>query len=160
MMDISAVSILDLLGQKHPPPEWAFLRELRCGTGYVCQDRGRCVKREVETRLDAWAINHWSAKHRQRVTYEVKVNRSDFAHEIKRPLKRRPGLLLSNLFYFVAPDGLIQVSEVPLECGLIVIVERPVGLILKEALPAPWRDTPPPPWHFVGALARRMCEPK
>ena len=155
---MKADALLDLLAAKHAPPEWAFLREVRCGTGSHFRDRGRSVRTEVENSLDAWAINHWSAKHRQRITYEIKVSRSDLNRELSRPLKRRAGLLLSNLFYFVSPEGIIQPDDLPVECGLLIAVERPAGLVLKELAPAPWRDTPPPPWHFVGALARRICQ--
>lgn len=152
--------MLRLLEDKHPSPEWAFLREVRCGTGYAFRDHGRKVRSEVECRLDAWAINHWSSRHRQRITYEINVSRADFVRELKAPLKRRPGLLLSNLFYFVAPDGIIVPDDLPPECGLLAVVQRPVGSVLKEFVPAPWRDTPAPPWHFVSALARQICQPK
>ena len=155
---ITADSILDLLAARHAPPEWAFLRELRVGTGYGERNRGRWVRGECEQRLDAWAINHYPVKNRERVTYEVKVSASDYAAEVRNPLKRRAGMALSNLFYFVAPEGIInplRILRLPAGCGLLVVRDMPVGLVVKEVVPAPWRDTPPPPWHFVSAIARR-----
>src|SRR5215831_5750364 len=92
------------------PAEWLFFRELRVGTG---RQNGS------EQRLDAFALNTLPHTAMKRVCYEVKVSRSDFLVELKRPLKRRVGMRYSNEFYFVAPAGLIALSEVPSECGLI-----------------------------------------
>lgn len=156
---MNATMILDLLAEKHPPPEWAFLREVRAGTGYTgTRDRGRTLEADVERRLDGWAINGYSSKRRQRVAYEVKVSKGDFCRDVTKPLKRRAGLLLSNLFYYVAPAGVIAPDQVPPECGLLEVVQCPVGLRVKEAVSAPWRDTPPCPWSFVAALARRAVK--
>jgi hypothetical protein len=55
----------------------------------------------------------------KRVCYEVKTSRADYLCEIKQPLKRRIGLRYSNEFYFVTPAGLLSLSEIPVECGLI-----------------------------------------
>jgi hypothetical protein len=41
--------------------------------------------------------------------------------EIKQPLKRRIGMRYSNEFYFVTPAGLLNTSELPIECGLVEV---------------------------------------
>ena len=89
--------------------EWIFLRELRVGTGRRNGDAQR---------LDAFALNSLPYTGMKRICYEVKVSRADFLCEIKRPLKRRIGMRYSNEFYFVTPPSLIDVSELPAECGL------------------------------------------
>src|SRR6478752_7123538 len=103
----------------------------------------------------------------KRVCYEIKTSRADFLCEMKQPLKRRVGLRYSNEFYFVTPSGMLDVSEVPVECGLIEVCRskaQNATLLGPETLrhfspeheaccqvvvPAPWRETPGPTWQFV-----------
>jgi hypothetical protein len=147
--------------------EWIFLRELRVGTGFY----GNAAQR-----LDAFALNCLPHTYMRRVCYEVKTSRADFLSELKQPLKRRIGLRYSNEFYFVTPVGLLNTSEIPIECGLIE-----VGLFPAEArmlayaqssafvhfepnhenycrvtVPAPWRETPGPTWPFVAGMLRNQ----
>src|SRR5580704_17966685 len=90
--------------------EWLFFRELRVGTGR---------RNGGAQRLDAFALNTLPHTGMKRVCYEVKTSRGDFLAELKHPLKRRIGMRYSNEFYFVTPAGLLEISEVPAECGLI-----------------------------------------
>ena len=148
---MTASDITAMLKERHPLPEWAFLAELRGGTGFSLPGS--------EQFIDAWAINCYASKQWRRVAYEVKVSRSDFQREIKEPLKRRHALSLSNLFYFVAPGGVIPADKVPMECGLLEVKEFKVGKRrLVETVSAPWRDVGPPAWIFVAALARRLLK--
>lgn len=52
--------------------------------------------------------------------HEIKVSRADFIADVAQPLKRLAYASFSEVFYYVCPDKLIQVSEVPAECGLVV----------------------------------------
>jgi hypothetical protein len=92
--------------------EWIFLRELRVGTGF---------RSGAAQRLDAFALNCLAHTSMKRVCYEVKASRADFLSEMKEPLKRRIGLRYSNEFYFVTPVGLLNTSEIPIECGLVEV---------------------------------------
>jgi hypothetical protein len=147
-MVVTSTTITDLLRKRHQPPEWACFDELRGGTGYGLPGS--------EQYLDTWAINCYAGKQWRRIAYEIKISRADFLREIRDSLKRRHAFLLSNQFFFVAPAGIISVSDLPLSCGLIEVCERPIGLVLKETVSAPWRDVAPPSWCFVAALARRI----
>lgn len=82
----------------------------------------------------------------------------------------------SNEFYFVIPSGLIDLSELPADCGLIeagiTTFEQWRSLIKRQAgyfsfdpsngeycmitAPAPWRDTPGPTWQLVAAMLRNQ----
>jgi hypothetical protein len=98
----------------------------------------------------------------KRVCYEVKTFRSDFLAELKHPLKRRIGMRYSNEFYFVTPAQLVDIAEIPAECGLVEAgVATPdewKGLIRRQGgffsfdpdtqHPAPRRDTPGLTWHW------------
>lgn len=112
----------------------------------------------------------------KRVCYEVKISRADYLCELKHPLKRRIGMRFSNEFYFVIPSGLIDLSELPADCGLIeagiTTFEQWRSLIKRQAgyfsfdpsngeycmitAPAPWRDTPGPTWQLVAAMLRNQ----
>jgi hypothetical protein len=151
--------------------EWAYFPELRAGTGYA-EDSQRYI--------DFWVINCFGNKSWMRRSYEVKISRSDWLAELKKPLKKRMGLLLSNEFYFIAPKGIIKQSELPIETGLIELdwidnrkaidsfvpgkwphySDKPpiyqTTLRASTTVNAPWRDVPPPSWKFVASLVRRI----
>ena len=172
--DLNATRLLDVLERAlHTSrSEWLFLRELRVGTGF---------RNSAAQRLDAFALNCLPHLGMKRVCYEVKTSRADFLSEIKHPLKRRIGMRYSNEFYFVTPGGLLQLCEIPVECGLIEIgcatfdewkqiMKRQTGFFYFEpechtycimTASASWRDTPGPTWQFAAAMLRnqrRMME--
>lgn len=147
--------------------EWLFFRELRVGTGR---------RNASAQRLDAFALNTLPHLAMKRICYEVKISRSDFLAELKHPLKRRLGMRYSNEFYFLTPPGLVSISEIPAECGLIeagfaaygewkTILPRHAGFFSYDpkttafcilSVPAPWRDTPGPTWHLAAAMLRNQ----
>lgn len=147
--------------------EWLFLRELRVGTGR---------RNNGAQRLDAFALNCLPHMRMKRVCYEVKCSRADYLTELKHPLKRRMGMRYSNEFYFVTPANMLDLAEVPAECGLIEIgtatVDEWKQLMRRQAgffsfdpasgdycmmtIPAPWRDTPGPTWEMVAAMLRNQ----
>ena len=147
--------------------EWLFFRELRVGTGR----RNGNVQR-----VDAFALNSLPHTAMKRVCYEVKTSRADFLAEVKHPLKRRIGMRYSNEFYFVIPAGLVDIAEIPAECGLVEaglattaewkrLIGRHAGFFSFDpdtrqycmiTVPAPWRDTPGPTWQLVAAMLRHQ----
>jgi len=147
--------------------EWIFLRELRVGTGF----HGNAAQR-----LDAFALNCLPHTSMRRVCYEIKTSRADFLCEMKQPLKRRIGLRYSNEFYFVTPVGMLNLSEIPIECGLIEIgvfgreermssfsrsemfihFDPAHNLYCRVTVPAPWRETSGPTWQFVAGMLRNQ----
>ncbi len=147
--------------------EWLFLRELRVGTGR---------RNSSAQRLDAFALNSLPHTGMKRVCYEVKMSRADFLCELKNPLKRRIGMRYSNEFYFLTPAGMVELSEVPSECGLIEagfaepdewrkLFTRQAGFFNYDPekraycvmrVPAPWRDTPGPTWQLAAAMMRNQ----
>jgi len=109
-----STALLDIIQScLHPrASEWIFLRELRVGTGF---------RNSAAQRLDAFALNCFAHTSMKRVCYELNTSRADFLCEMKQPLKRRIGLRYSNEFYFVTPAGLLNTSEIPIECGLVEV---------------------------------------
>jgi hypothetical protein len=168
--ELTSPAMLDVLQTclHSRPSEWIFLRELRVGTGFRNSSSAQ--------RLDAFALNCFVHNSMKRICYEVKMSRADFLCEMKHPLKRRTGLRYSNEFYFITPRGLLNASEIPIECGLIEVasagdpdfktvlpdpgalahLDESHKLYCRVVVPAPWRETPPPTWQFVAAMLRNQ----
>lgn len=144
VVELNTEQVLHSLMKMHEPTKWAFFDELRIGTG-----KGK----DSEQRLDAYAINYYPSKRNVTRCYEIKVSRGDFFNEIKKPWKKRAGLRLSNEFYFVTPQGLVDIEEVPNECGLMEVDEKHE---ISTTLKAPFRDVHPPTWLFVSSICRRL----
>ena len=166
---VTADRLLDILQRAlHAnQSEWLFLRELRLGTGR---------RNSSAQRLDALALNCFPHQLMKRVCYEVKTSRADYLCELKHPLKRRIGMRYSNEFFFVVPGRMLELAEVPAECGLIeagvttfeewkILMKRHAGFFYFEpscgeyamvTVPAPWRDTPGPTWQLVAAMLRNQ----
>jgi hypothetical protein len=149
---MTAKEITELLRQRYSPPEWAFFSELRVGTGYA--GGGQNQVKNPEQRLDGWAINCWPSKGFTTIAFEIKVSRSDFLSEIANPDKRQQAIALSNEFYFVVPDGLVQVEEIPEECGLMVAKESSLRIAKRSDI----NKEPLLNWHFMASIARRSGE--
>jgi len=147
MEKIDAKQIIELLDAYHDAKEWAFFEELRIGTGFG---------KDSEQRLDAWAIHYHPSKKNVVRCYEIKVSKSDFKKELESPLKRRPGIRLSNEFYFIAPAGIIDHALIPPECGLMEVIDGAIVTVI----PAPFRDVFPPTWNFVAAICRNFDKPR
>ncbi len=165
----TATALLDVLERAlHArSSEWLFFRELKVGTGFI---------NGSAQRLDAFALNCFPHQGMRRVCYEVKLSRADFLGELKKPLKRRIGMRYSNEFYFVTPQGLLDITEIPVDCGLVEIgktsFEQSQALMNKQAgffwfdaqsepycivtVPACWRETPGPTWQFAAAMLRNQ----
>ncbi len=168
-MPLDAPTLIDIVERSchASPAEWLFLRELRVGTG---------TRQGSLQRLDAFALNSLPHTGMKRICYEVKTSRADFLAELKHPLKRRVGLRYSNEFYFLTPPALVELHEVPPECGLVEAgiatpeewkenFPRHAGFFCYDAetgrfclvrIPAPWRDTPGPTWQFAAAMLRNQ----
>ena len=136
---------------------WAFFGDLRLGTGF---------RQDSAQTIDAFAVALWPSKGSGSYAYEIKVSRSDFLRELKQPLKRRLALRFSNMFWFVTPEGLVRLEEVPIECGLLEVRRNQTPKLFDAdpdrpwrshvVVPAPWRDVPAPTWNLFAAVARRV----
>lgn len=78
-------------------------------------------------RLDAWAMKR-SWAHPCTTGYEIKVSRSDWLNDKKWPAYTD----LVHEFYLVAPDGVIDVAEVPAGIGLMRVPKTGDRLMVKR----------------------------
>jgi hypothetical protein len=150
---MTAKDIIKALRKRHGinGRAWAFFEELRAGTGYKNVRKGH----NPEQRFDAWAINLYPSKNHLTVAYEIKVSRSDFLHEIRRPEKRKQAMEHSNEFYFVTPKGLVNPNEIPKGCGLIEVDDKGNT---KVVVKAEYRPDAKLTWNFLASIARRAAK--
>lgn len=67
--------------------------------------------------IDAVVFSLWESKGLTRSAFEVKVTRSDFIRELQNPLKHKWALECFHEFWFVAPQDVIQLEELPPNIG-------------------------------------------
>ena len=125
-----------------------YFEELRAGAGWGT---------DSQRRIDAWSIQTAPSKGNVRTAYEVKVSRSDFQSDMRKPQKQRPARLSSNRFYYVAPEGLIKPEELPIWAGLMEAKEWNGMHHVSVEIDSPFFDTEPPSWRFVVSLVRHAA---
>lgn len=158
-MKMKATLVVEVL-RKNLPKGNLTVGELRMGSGY-----GAAEQRTI----DLWTIDSGPATGNRAVSYEVKVDRSDFLGDIRSPVKQRGARLFSDQFYYVVPQGLVKVEEIPCWAGLIEIVPvveekhkwrghmyDGVRLMIQYTLPAPILSKASPSWPLVVSLLRRL----
>lgn len=130
----------------HPPPEWATFPELPNGTGGA---KARTI--------DLYALNLWPSKAYRSLAFEVKISRADFRRELDDPMKRASWERLAHETWFVAPQGVIPLEEVPEGWGLMEYQASGKWRRPRRALQRTGLEAFPP--AFVAAIARK-AEPE
>lgn len=122
-MHISEGMIIKALKEKHEKLEDIFATQVE-------------IKSAGSKRMDAVAIRRtWSP--RTLIGYEIKTSRQDFLKDEKYPVYMEN----CNIFYFVAPKGVIKEGEIPEDAGLMIYNES-YSNKLWTAKKAPYRDIP------------------
>lgn len=103
-----------------------------------------------ERRADALVVGRGNET---AIAIEVKVSRADFKHELDDEEKRQRAIEISSQYFFAAPQGMIELHEIPEECGLL---ELGVDGKIRPTLPAPHRRPGTPGWRLVAAVARAL----
>lgn len=122
--------------------------------------RGLTLRARVESawkpcRPDVYSIRYTSvAAYACPVIHEVKVRRADLLADLKHAAKRAAYQALSWTFYYVLPEGLASLDEIPADCG--VLYASASALSLGRALPQRAVELNTQAWM---ALARRGAEP-
>jgi len=133
-----------LLRNRFYAPEWAFIPQVRNGTGYL---------KTVRT-ADALAIGLWPSRGLHLHGFEIKVNRGDWIRELKNPEKAEEMAQFCDFWWIVAPQDIIKPEEVPAGWGLMV----PFGETTKALKQAQQLTPSPIDKLFLAALLRRAQE--
>jgi len=95
------------------------------------------------TIADGLLVECWGDN--MRTGFEIKISRSDFRKELKQPRKREMIVGMTNHFYFVTPERMLNKDEIPKDSGLIEISPHSGGKYrdiegykVKVKKKAPW----------------------
>ena len=138
---VKAEEIINLLRNRFCPPAWAFMPQVRNGTGF----------QSVTRTADAIAMGLWPSRGLYLHGFEIKVYRGDWLNELKQPEKAETIAQFCDYWWIVAPKDLIKVEEIPPLWGLM-IPHGSTTKIIKEAK----QFTPKPiDKLFLAAILRR-----
>lgn len=128
-------------------PEWAFLAQVRNGTGF---------SRRTTRTADGLAMSLWPSRGLHMHGFEIKVSRSDFVKELKTPDKAEDIARFCHFWWIVAPDvNVAPVDMVPQNWGLIVCKEDG----LRIAKQATFKEgTSTPDFIMLASLFRNVHE--
>lgn len=112
-----------LLWARYKEPEFAFLTQVRNGTGF---------SRQTIRTADAIALSLYPSRGIDLHGFEIKISRSDFRNELKNPAKAEDIAKFCNFWWIVSPGvDITPVDEVPSAWGLLVADKS--GKTLKVA---------------------------
>jgi hypothetical protein len=139
-----AESLEQLLRNRFCPPAYAFLPQVRNGTGYLKTTRT----------VDAIAMGLWPSRGLYLNGFEIKVRRNDWFNELKNPEKAEEIAQFCDFFYVVAPKDIVKIEEVPNNWGLMI----PHGATTKVIKEARQLKTTPIDKLFLAAILRKAQE--
>jgi len=134
----------DLIGNRFCAPAWAFIPQVRSGTGYL---------KQVRT-ADAIAMGLWPSRGMELHGFEIKAYRGDWLNELKNPEKAEEIAQFCDFWWIVAPKNLIKIEELPTPWGLMV----PHGSTTKTIKQAEKLKSEPIDKPFLAAILRRAQE--
>lgn len=106
---------------------------------------------------DAVAMGLWQSRGFFLHGFEIKVSRSDWLRELKKPEKADAVCRFCDHWWVVASDeSIVSREELPPTWGLLVPKEKNGGL--KAAVKAPKLDPQPPTRLFLASILRRAYE--
>jgi hypothetical protein len=143
--EIDADRIEFLLSKKYAAPMYAFMPQLRNGTGY----------RSTVRTADAIAFSLWPSRGLYLHGFEIKVNRGDWLNEMRNPAKAEEHAQFCQYWSLVIAEGIADPMEVPLGWGLIVASKDGE---LTEVRKAPSREPAPLSTAFIAAMFRNVNE--
>lgn len=136
----------DALGRHYGQPtseEWVLIREARSGAGFA-GNNNQC---------DLIAIHTWASRGLRVVGHEIKVSRSDWQTELRKPEKADAFWRFCHQWFLVVPEpyrAIVHDGELPPNWGLLEVGNK-VRQITTSAMEVPQ----PVPWSWcVGWLAQ------
>ncbi len=141
---MTEAEILALLAKRYAAPVWAFLPQVRNGTGFL----------KLPRTADAIAMALWPSRGLELIGFEVKVHRADWLRELKDAEKAEDFFALCDRWYLVAPAEIVKPEELPASWGWMI--PGPKGLTVKVA--GEGKKGADPDRLFLAAILRRIQE--
>lgn len=144
------MSLIKLLRERFPAPEYAFFEELRNGTGF---------SRRTTRSADAVAFSLWPSRGLELHGFECKVSRSDWLRELKAPSKAEELAQFCDRWWIVVSDAeLVQPGELPPTWGLLAPKQRGGVTKLATVKEAPKLEAKPLDRPMLASLFRNLHE--
>lgn len=102
----------------------SWLKRSHSAGGCGCPNAFSEVKSGSNGGEIADAIGIKTAAGAETIVVEAKASRSDFLADKKKPFRVKPELGMGNYRYFICPEGLISVDELPDKWGLLYVGAR------------------------------------
>jgi flagellar biosynthesis/type III secretory pathway protein FliH len=107
--------ISELLAVRYAPPAWAYLPQVRNGTGY---------QRSTIRTADGLAMSLYPSRGIDLYGFEIKVSRSDWHHELANPEKAEHFFGICDYWWVVAPKEIVLLEEVPATWGFMSVGKK------------------------------------
>jgi len=143
-VEVTEGQLTEMLRDRYRPPEFAFIPQVRNGTGHVS---------DVRT-ADAIAMSLWPSRGLDLHGFEIKTNRADWLRELREPRKAEAMFHFFDRFWIVAPKDIVLPGELPPTFGLIL--KR--GTVLRVETEAPKHESERPDKLLLAAILRRAQE--
>lgn len=137
--------IRHMLRKKYAGDAYAVLEEVRSETGF---------SRRATRYADALVVGLWPSRGLHIEGMEIKVSRSDWLHELKKPEKAETIFQYCDFWWLVVADQAIVQDDLPRNWGLMA----PVGGKLKVIVGATKLEPKPLDRRFVAAICRKSEE--
>jgi len=129
------------LRQRYPSDAYFLLFEVRNATGFGGRTRF----------ADALALGLWPSRGLELEGFEMKVSRSDWLRELRKPNKAEEIYRYCDRWWVVAPSGIVQKEELPPHWGLLTL-----GKTLRCAFQAPRLKPQPLDRSFLASVLREV----
>jgi hypothetical protein len=140
-------SVFELLRKRYPLPAWAFLEEVRNGTGFG----------KVTRTADALAMSLYPSRGLHLHGFEVKVSRGDWLRELANPAKADEIAKWCHFWWVVTDDSagpIVKPGELPATWGHLSSDGKKLQLAREATLNS---EALAPTHKFLGAILRRVC---
>ncbi len=142
--EMTSADIEQLLRNRFCPPAWAFIPQVRSGTGFVSAVRT----------ADAIAMGLWPSRGLHLYGFEIKIYRNDWLKELMNPAKAEEIASFCDFWWVVAPKDIVKIEEVPASWGLMI----PHGSTTKIVKQAEQLKPQQIDKLFLAAILRRAQE--
>ena len=142
-LKLTADDIVKALQKRYPLPHWFGAEELHVGSAFGI---------DSDQRIDYWTLDVVGLLH-ETISFEIKVSRSDYLHELANPYKREVAQKHSNWYYFVVPRFMVTARECPKDAGLMWVYEDGRTRVMQRP-PFNYQLRQPPTWRLISNLAR------
>lgn len=138
-------SVCEQLKKRFPAPAFCLLPQVRNGTGFA---------RKTTRTADALAISCYPSRGLFAVGIEIKVSLSDWRKELGDADKSQSIQRFCRQWYVAAPKGVVPLSEVPPNWGLLEVTQARI----TEPKKAPVLEFDQPDWLFAASVIRSATQ--